>query len=105
MKSYKVILLSGDGIGPEITSVTKKVLLLLCKKFDFELKYIEMPFGGVAIEKTGVPLPDTALQECKNCDAVLLAAIGDPKFYQLPRENRPETGLLKLRSSLDLFAN
>lgn len=105
MRSYKVTLLSGDGIGPEITSVTKKILLLISKKYHFELNFIEMPFGGAAINIDGVPLPDKTLQECKNCDAVLLAAIGDKKYDQLPRNNRPETGLLKLRSSLDLFAN
>ncbi len=105
MRSYKVTLLSGDGIGPEITSVTRKILLLISKKYNFEINFIEMPFGGAAINIDGVPLPHKTLEECKNCDAVLLAAIGDPKYDQLPRENRPETGLLKLRSSLDLFAN
>ena len=105
MKSYKITLLPGDGIGPEITNVTRKILDLVSKKFDFELKFKEMPFGGSAIESDGLPLPDKTLQECKNSDAVLLAAIGDPKYDQLPREKRPETGLLKLRSSLDLFAN
>ncbi len=105
MRSYKVTLLSGDGIGPEITTVTKRILSLISKIYDFELKFLEMPFGGAAINKEGIPLPDRTLQECKNCDAVLLAAIGDPKYDQLPREKRPETGLLKLRSSLDLFAN
>jgi len=105
MKSYKITLLPGDGIGPEITNVTHKILNLVSKKFDFELKFKEMPFGGSAIESNGIPFPDQTLQECKNSDAVLLAAIGDPKYDQLPREKRPETGLLKLRSSLDLFAN
>ncbi len=105
MKSYKITLLPGDGIGPEITRVTHKVLGLLSKKFDFELKFKEMPFGGSAIDSDGIPFPEKTLQECKNSDAVLLAAIGDPKYDQLPREKRPETGLLNLRSSLDLFAN
>ncbi len=105
MKSYKITLLPGDGIGPEITKVTHKVLELISKKFDFDLKFTEMPFGGSAIESNGVPFPDKTLQECKDSDAVLLAAIGDPKYDQLPREKRPETGLLNLRSSLDLFAN
>tara|TARA_Y100001968_G_scaffold27523_1_gene21448 strand:+ start:1842 stop:2921 length:1080 start_codon:yes stop_codon:yes gene_type:complete len=105
MKSYKITLLPGDGIGPEITTVTQKILDLVAKKFDFELKYKEMPFGGSAIEAEGNPLPDKTLEECKNSDAILLAAIGDPKYDNLPREIRPETGLLKLRSSLDLFAN
>ncbi len=105
MKSYKITLLPGDGIGPEITNVTQEVLELLSKKFDFQLKLKKMPFGGAAIESDGIPFPDKTLQECKNSDAVLLAAIGDPKYDQLPREKRPETGLLNLRSSLDLFAN
>ena len=105
MKSYKITLLPGDGIGPEITNVTQKILKLVSKKFDFELKFKSMPFGGSAIESEGIPFPDKTFQECKNSDAILLAAIGDPKYDNLPREKRPETGLLNLRSSLDLFAN
>ena len=105
MKSYKITLLPGDGIGPEITNVTHKILKLVSQKFDFELNFKEMPFGGSAIDSDGIPLPERTLQECKSCDAVLLAAIGDPKYDELPRDKRPETGLLNLRSSLDLFAN
>ncbi len=105
MKSYKITLLPGDGIGPEITNVTQKILELVSRKFGFELKFKEMPFGGSAIDSDGIPFPDRTFQECKNSDAVLLAAIGDPKFDELHREKRPETGLLNLRSSLDLFAN
>ncbi len=105
MKTYKITLLPGDGIGPEITNVAKRTLNLLSKKFNFEIKFKEMPFGGTAIETDGVPFPDKTFQECKNSDAILLAAIGDPKYDQLPREIRPESGLLKLRSSLGLYAN
>ena len=105
MKSYKITLLPGDGIGPEITNVTRRILDLVSSQFGFELKYQEMPFGGSAIDSDGIPFPDKTLQECKNSDAVLLAAIGDPKYDELPRDKRPETGLLNLRSSLDLFAN
>jgi len=105
MNSYKITLLPGDGIGPEITNVTKKILELVSNKFDFKLSFKEMPFGGSAIDSDGIPFPDRTLKECKESDAVLLAAIGDPKYDKLPREIRPETGLLKLRSSLDLFAN
>ncbi len=105
MKSYKITLLPGDGIGPEITKVTHKILDLVSRKFGFELKFKEMPFGGSAIDSDGIPFPERTLQECKNSDAVLLAAIGDPKYDELPRDKRPETGLLNLRSSLDLFAN
>ena len=95
----------GDGIGPEITNVTRRILYLVSSQFGFELKFQEMPFGGSAIDSHGIPFPDKTLQECKNSDAVLLAAIGDPKYDELPRDKRPETGLLNLRSSLDLFAN
>tara|TARA_B100000579_G_scaffold94839_1_gene74976 strand:+ start:3154 stop:4233 length:1080 start_codon:yes stop_codon:yes gene_type:complete len=105
MKSYKITLLPGDGIGPEITNVTQRILELVSKKFGFDLKFKKMPFGGSAIEVEGSPFPDRTFKECKNSDAILLAAIGDPKYDQLPRERRPETGLLNLRSSLDLFAN
>ena len=105
MKSYKITLLPGDGIGPEITNVTRRILDLVSSQFGFELKFQEMPFGGSAIDSDGIPFPDRTLQECKNSDAVLLAAIGDPKYDELPRDKRPETGLLNLRSSLDLFAN
>ncbi len=105
MKSYKITLLPGDGIGPEITNVTHRILDLVSRKFGFEIKFKEMPFGGSAIDTDGIPFPERTLQECKNSDAILLAAIGDPKYDELPREKRPETGLLNLRSSLDLFAN
>ena len=79
MKSYKITLLPGDGIGPEITNVTQTILELVSRKFGFELKFKEMPFGGSAIDSDGIPFPDKTLQEGKNSDAVLLAAIGDPK--------------------------
>ena len=105
MKTYKITLLPGDGIGPEITNVTQKILELVSRKFGFELNFKEMPFGGSAIDLYGDPFPHKTFEECKSSDAVLLAAIGDPKYDDLPREKRPETGLLNLRSSLDLFAN
>ncbi len=105
MSSHKIILLPGDGIGPEITFVTKKILETLSKKHCFSLILQEKVFGGKAIEKNQNPLPEETLNSCKNSDAVLLAAIGDPKYDCLPREKRPESGLLKLRSELNLFAN
>ena len=105
MNSYKITLLPGDGIGPEITNVTQKILKLVSRKFGFELNFKEMPFGGSAIDLYGDPFPNNTFEECKRSDAVLLAAIGDPKYDALPREKRPETGLLTLKSSLDLFAN
>ena len=105
MKKYKVVLLSGDGIGPEISNVTKQALKKLCNKYDFGIEINEKLFGGIAYEKYGVPAPEETLDECKKSDAVLLACVGDLKYDSLPRELRPETGLLKLRSALNLFAN
>ncbi len=105
MAIHKIVLLPGDGIGPEITSVTKRVLETISKKHAIKFNFIEKNFGGKAIDLTGVPFPEDTLKACKECDAVLLAAIGDPKYDDLKRELRPESGLLKLRASLDLFAN
>ncbi len=105
MKEYKIILLSGDGIGPEISKVSLKILNKLSKKHDFNIEIKEELFGGVAYEKTGNPAPKETLDKCKSSDAILLACVGDIKYDSLPREFRPETGLLKLRSALGLFAN
>tara|TARA_Y100000589_G_scaffold176315_1_gene167233 strand:+ start:210 stop:1283 length:1074 start_codon:yes stop_codon:yes gene_type:complete len=105
MKTYKIVLLSGDGIGPEISEVSKKILLKLSQRLDFNIEIKDEPFGGIAYEKYGEPAPKETLESCKSSDAVLLACVGDFKYDSLPRELRPETGLLKLRSELELFAN
>ena len=105
MQTYKIVLLSGDGIGPEISEVSKKILLKLSNKFNFNIDIQEELFGGIAFEKFEDPAPKKTLDKCKSCDAVLLACVGDNKYDQLPREVRPESGLLKLRSELNLFAN
>ncbi len=105
MASHKIVLLSGDGIGPEITRVTKEILQVITEKHKLSVAFVEKPFGGKAIELSDTPLPEETLQACKNSDAILLAAIGDPKYDDFPREKRPETGLLKLRSELELFSN
>ncbi len=105
MKKYNIALLPGDGIGPEITKVTKKLLQTISNKHDFEIKFEEHLIGGTAIDETGNPLPNETIEACRNSDGVLMAAIGNPRFDKLPREKRPETGLLKLRSDLNLFAN
>ena len=105
MKKYKVALLSGDGIGPEISQVSKNVLKKLSEKHSFEIDINEHLFGGVAYERYGIPAPKETLDQCQNSDAVLLACVGDNKYDSLPRELRPESGLLKLRSYLNLFAN
>ncbi|WP_320667629.1 3-isopropylmalate dehydrogenase [Prochlorococcus sp. MIT 1307] len=105
MKKHQIVLLPGDGIGPEITAVAKSLLTKVSQKHQFELEFNEQPIGGSAIELTGTPLPESTLSACKKSQAVLLAAIGSPKYDDYPREKRPETGLLALRSGLDLFAN
>lgn len=102
---YRVTLLPGDGIGPEIMKVTVDVLKLIGKQFDCNFEFQEAPIGGVAIDATGDPLPKDTLEICRNSDAVLLAAIGGYKWDNLPRHQRPETGLLGLRAGLELFAN
>ena len=105
MKQHKIVLLPGDGIGPEITEVTQELLQVVSKKFGFDITFEVHPIGGSAIELTDSPLPNSTLEACRESDAVLMASIGDPKYDQLPREKRPETGLLNLRSGLGLFAN
>ena len=105
MKKYKIALLPGDGIGPEITNVSLKVLKRIAEIYDFGITFEEGLIGGSAIDKTGCPLPSSTLDICKESDATLLAAIGSPKYDSLPREKRPETGLLELRKGLKLFAN
>ena len=105
MTSYRITLLPGDGIGPEITAVTRQLLDAVSRRHGFELVYDEQPMGGSAIDATGDPLPASTLEACKGADAVLLAAIGSPQYDNLPREKRPETGLLGLRAGLGLFAN
>jgi len=105
MKKYKIVLLSGDGIGPEISEVSKNVLKKLSKNYNFDIEIIEKLFGGIAYEKYGTPAPDETLDQCNKSDAVLLACVGDIKYDSLARELRPESGLLQLRSALNLFAN
>jgi 3-isopropylmalate dehydrogenase len=104
-KTYKITLLPGDGIGPEIMAVAVSVLKAIGPQFSLQFEFQEAPVGGAAIDQTGVPLPAETLATCRNSDAVLLAAIGGYKWDELPRDRRPETGLLALRSGLELFAN
>jgi len=103
--SYRITLLPGDGIGPEIMAVARQLLDAVSSSHGFSLVYDVQPMGGVAIDSTGEPLPNSTLEACKAADAVLLAAIGSPQYDSLPREQRPESGLLGLRSALGLFAN
>lgn len=102
---YRITILPGDGIGPEIMTVAVDVLKAVGKKFDIEFTFTEALIGGAAIDATGEPLPEKTLQECRQSDAVLLAAIGGYKWDSLPPQQRPEAGLLGLRAGLELFAN
>ena len=104
-KSYRITLLPGDGIGPEIMAVAVDVLKAVGQLENIQFTFQEALIGGVAIDQTGEPLPAATLAACKDSNAVLLAAIGGYKWDNLPRAQRPETGLLGLRSGLELFAN
>ena len=98
----KIAVIPGDGIGPEVIDAAVKVLQKVCPD-EFEYEYVSM--GGNSIDKFGVPLTEDSLNTCKNSDATLLGAVGGSKWDSQPPENRPEKGLLKLRSGLEVFAN
>ncbi|MBF2752209.1 3-isopropylmalate dehydrogenase [Staphylococcus saprophyticus] len=101
--SYKIVALPGDGIGPEILNGSLEILQQLSKEFHFEYELESHDFGGIAIDNHCKPLPDSTLNACKNADAILLGAVGGPKWTD--PNNRPEQGLLGIRKALGLFAN
>lgn len=102
----KIALLPGDGIGPEVTQQAVKILNAIAEKYNHTFEYITASIGAIAIEKTGKPLPNETLKICVEANAILFGAIGDTKYDNNPSAKvRPEQGLLKLRKSLDLFAN
>lgn len=102
----KIALLSGDGIGPEVTKQALKVLNASAEVYNYQFEFEEGLVGAVAIDVTGDPFPEETYQVCKNADAVLFGAIGDPKYDNDPKAKvRPEQGLLRMRKSLGLFAN
>jgi 3-isopropylmalate dehydrogenase len=104
--SYKIAIIEGDGIGPEVTAQSVIVLNAIAETFGHEFDYRYCLMGAIAIDKTGNPLPDETIEVCLNSDAILFGAIGDPKYDNDPSAKvRPEQGLLKLRKSLQLFAN
>src|SRR5215204_7155654 len=106
MASKHILIVPGDGIGQEVTAVGKKVLDKIAAKFGHTFTYDEALIGHVAIEATGNPLPDESLEKMRKSDAVLFGAVGHPKYDNDPSAKvRPEQGLLKLRKSLQLFAN
>lgn len=103
--SKRILVLPGDGIGPEITREAVKVLELANDKFNLGLELVEGELGGAAIDKHGVPLADSTLALAREVDAILLGAVGGPKWDTIDRAIRPERGLLKIRSELGLFGN
>jgi len=105
MNKYNIAVIKGDGIGPEIVDEAIKVLDAVCLKEDIELKYEEYLMGGCAYDATGNPLPDETVDGCKKSDAILFGAIGGEKWDNLERHLRPESGLLRLRSELGVYAN
>ncbi len=105
MKKYNISIIKGDGIGPEIVDEAIKVLDAVSYSCGFSLEYKEYLMGGIAIDVTGAPLPEETVEGVLNSDACLFGAIGGEKWDTLPRELRPETGLLSFREKMGVYAN
>ena len=105
MAMFKIAVIPGDGIGPEVTESTCEVLRAVSEKSGHGFSFTEVMAGGIAIDTCGEPLPAETLKTCKDSDAVLLGAVGGPKWDALPGNKRPEAALLGLRKGLGLFAN
>lgn len=104
-KTKEIVVLAGDGIGSEVTTEAVKVLNTVCKRHGHKLKTRNFKVGGASIDHYGRPLTKETLEACKNCSAVLLGAVGGPKWDDQPKDKRPESALLELRKELDLYAN
>lgn len=100
-----IAVLPGDGIGPEVTTETLRVLDVIASRYGHEFVYNEALIGGIAIDMTGNPFPDETIKTCEQSDAILLAAVGGPKWSDPSAPVRPEQGLLKMRQHFGLFAN
>lgn len=103
--SRHIVVLGGDGIGPEVTAAAVEVLKALDARLDLDLQFETQPFGGAAIDAHGDPFPAQVLAACRAADAILLGAVGGPQWAKVPTAVRPEAGLLRLRSELGLYAN
>jgi 3-isopropylmalate dehydrogenase len=101
----RIVLLPGDGVGPEVVDSAHRVLREAASRFGFSLAFETHAIGGAAIDAYGAPLPDATLSACRAADAVLLGAVGGPKWSDVPVAIRPEQGLLKIRQALGLYAN
>ncbi len=106
---YRIATISGDGLGPEIVSEAKNVLDRVGEVFGHSFQYKEVLMGGISIDTYGVPLTEEALETARNCDSVLLGAVGghvgNSRWYDVAPHLRPEAGLLAIRKGLNLFAN
>jgi len=105
MSVFKIAVIKGDGIGPDIVVEAENILKKIGEKFNHKFIFTDVLMGGMAIDKTGVPLPDETVKICSESDAVLLGAIGGEKWDKLPGHLRPEAGLLGIRKTLGLYAN
>ncbi len=103
--SHRILLLPGDGIGPEVVEQARRVLVATAGVFDLDLVFDSADLGGVAIDRHGDPYPEATRLLARQADAILLGAVGGPKWDTLPAAQRPERGLLAIRSDLDLFCN
>ncbi len=101
----EIAVLPGDGIGPEVVAAALSVLRTVARRYGHTFEFAEYDIGGIAIDKTGEPLPAATLEACRKADAVLLGAVGGPKWSDPNSKVRPEQGLLALRKGLGLFAN
>ena len=102
---YKIALLPGDGIGPEVTNSAVKIIDLVAGKFNIDIEYENFEIGGISYEKHGSPLVEETIEGCYRADSVFLGAVGGHAWENLPHHLKPEAALLKLREKLELFAN
>lgn len=103
--SRKILMVAGDGIGPEIIAEARKVIDILRTSYGLQVDIDEAPIGGAGYDATGHPLPGETLAKAREADVILLGAVGGPQYENLPRDLRPERGLLGIRKALGLFAN
>ena len=105
MTTHSLLLLPGDGIGPEVMAEVERLVAFFNKKGKVQFNVDTALVGGAAIDKHGTPLTDEALAKARSADAIVFGAVGGPKWDKVPYATRPEAGLLRLRKELDLFAN
>jgi 3-isopropylmalate dehydrogenase len=103
--THKIVVLAGDGVGPEVTVEAVRVLKAVASSHDLKLRFEDALIGGAAYDAVGSPLPDATIAACRSSAAILLGAVGGPKWADIPVQQRPEQGLLAIRKALGLFAN